>query len=75
VREKTWTRTNPDDPGSVWVPHENGRAMTFKLKVQQYAATSQEVYALTLPALPSADSTGRIVFEAARPRAPPPRSS
>jgi hypothetical protein len=68
VREKTWTRSNPDDPASVWAPNENGRAMTFKLKVQQYAATSQEVYAVTLPTLPSADSTGRIVFEASEPR-------
>jgi hypothetical protein len=63
VREVTWTRSNPDDPASVWVENIGARTMTFRLKVRQFVATSQLVYAITLPALPDAASTGRIVFE------------
>jgi hypothetical protein len=58
VPRVTWTPRQPDDPASVWVP-TIGAAMTFKLKVRAVRRpTSQEVYALTLPALlPDAAST------------------
>jgi hypothetical protein len=65
--EKSWSRSNPSDEASVWTPTTGAHAMTFRLKVLQYAATSQEVYAITLGALPDAASTGRIAFNRALP--------
>lgn len=35
----------------------------FKLEIETYPATSQEVYVLNMPTVPGATSTGRVVFE------------
>lgn len=68
VREVSWTRGDPANPTNVWKATESGRALTFRLAVEQYLPTSQVVYAVALDALPAATSTGRVAFTAGRPR-------
>jgi hypothetical protein len=67
VREVSWERTNPNDPSSVWVKNESGRAMTFKLAIEEYTATSENVYLVELPDLPGVESVGRVVFGRSEP--------
>jgi hypothetical protein len=52
----------PDDPRAQWTRAAQAQVPCIKLDVDTYPATSQEVYALTLPKVPSAPSTGRVVF-------------
>jgi hypothetical protein len=66
----TWERrlpngtiaSDPNDPRASWVRAEQAQCPCFKVNVDTYPATSQEVYAITLPRVPSAASTGRIRF-------------
>lgn len=60
VRELSWIRAT--FPGAIWVSSETGPALMLRVDIDQYAATSQAVHALTLPALPDPASLGRIVF-------------
>jgi hypothetical protein len=62
-----WNNANPDDPASIWVETVYAEGLSFKLEVEQYSATSQAVYALTLPTVPQAASEGRIAFGAGVP--------
>lgn len=57
-----WNRPNPDDPNSVWQRSQFAEVPCFTIDIDTYPATSVEVYALTLPKVPSAASTGRVVF-------------
>lgn len=66
----TWDRrlpngtiaSDPNDPRAAWVRAEQAQCPCFKVNVDTYPATSQEVYAITLPRVPSAASLGRIRF-------------
>lgn len=65
--DRLWSRANPDDPASQWVATPaigafSSQVPCFKIDIETYPATSQEVYAITLPRVPSPGSTGRIVF-------------
>lgn len=63
VRDTTWARVRYGDASTLWAVSHSGAALTFKLDIETYSPTSQEVYALTLPQLPSTGSVGRVVFE------------
>lgn len=57
-----WNHSNPSDPTSVWQRTAFNQVPCFKIDIDTYPSTSQEVYALTLPKVPGAASTGRVVF-------------
>lgn len=60
----TWQRTNANRQFPWgWAAAIAGEVQCFKLEVESYSATSQIVYAIDLPTVPVAASTGRIVFE------------
>jgi hypothetical protein len=69
-QEVSWNRANADDPSSLWAPTRPAQVPAFKLEVESYAATSAEVYAITLPRAPSANANtiGRINFQPSKPR-------
>jgi hypothetical protein len=54
---------DPGDPSAVWADIGiSTNVPAIQINVDTYPATSQEVYAITLPRTPSTSSTGRIVF-------------
>jgi hypothetical protein len=68
-----WRRNNDTDPygWALEIDGHNGYVAnavpTCSVSIENYAATAQAIYALTLPATPQAASVGSVVFEAGLP--------
>jgi hypothetical protein len=67
-RSTHWTRAKPDDAASPWVEAIDDTSPTFKITTRQFPATSAVIYAVTLPTVPLAESSGRIVFDRSLPK-------
>lgn len=62
IREVGWQRKDPNDPASLWVRTDQNYSLCLKVDAEQYVPTSQAVYHIGLPSLPTSDSVGRVVF-------------
>lgn len=59
-----WARENDDEE---WVRNDYADTPNFKLEVDSFPMLAQQVFEITLPQLPAANSIGRWVLESRRP--------
>jgi hypothetical protein len=62
-----WHRDDPNNPVGWALIVNAAFTNAFKFLIANFSATSQLVYAITMPAVPAAASIGRVVFERAVP--------
>lgn len=60
--DRRWQRVLSQDPLG-WVEDVFAQVPRAKIEIESFSTTVQAVYAVTLPTVPIAASTGRIVFE------------
>jgi hypothetical protein len=64
--DQEWLRTNANDPLG-WQVTTRAQVPRATITIESFSATVQAVYAVTLASVPTAASTGRVVFERGTP--------